>query len=120
MSRPRFCFDENFNGRILRGLTRRIPRDDRDWTTVAELGLLETPDPELLEMAAAEGYAIVTHDVNTMIGHALELVRAGRPMAGVILVPQSLEVGRALEDLAVVLQASSAEDLRDGILYLPL
>jgi hypothetical protein len=36
-----------------------------------------TPDPDVLEWAAREGRILLTHDVNTMLGHAWDRVRLG-------------------------------------------
>jgi hypothetical protein len=47
-------------------------------------------DDAVLERAASERRILLTHDVATLIGKAHERVREGRPMPGVIAVPQML------------------------------
>jgi hypothetical protein len=63
---------------------------------------------------------LLTHDVNTMLGFADDRLRRGLHHAGVIKVPQSLAIGRAVEDLEYIAQVATAEDLRDQVLHLPL
>ena len=41
-------------------------------------------------------------------------------MASLILVPQSLGIGRAIDDLELIVEANSESDMRDRIEYLPL
>jgi len=84
----RFVSDEDFDAIIVRGLLRRLP--DLDLVSVREIGLSATADATILEWAAREGRVLLTHDVNTMVGHADERVRRGDHHAGVIKVPQSL------------------------------
>jgi hypothetical protein len=40
----------------------------------------------------------VTHDVNTMPGHAYQRIRQGEPVAGVFVVPQGFPIGQAIAD----------------------
>ena len=72
--------DENVNGAIIRGLRRRQPGIDLIF--VQEVGLDHTPDPDILEWAAAEGRIVITEDVNTMVGFAWDRVRAALADAG--------------------------------------
>lgn len=60
----RLISDHNFNGRILRGLRRRIP--NLDVVCALDVGLASVGDPDLLEWAAAEDRLLLTHDVNTV------------------------------------------------------
>jgi hypothetical protein len=55
-----------------------------------------------------------------MLGFADARIRSGRHHAGVIKVPQSLGVGRAIEELEYVAQVATPDDLRDQVLHLPL
>jgi hypothetical protein len=56
--------DQNFNGRILRGVKRRVTK--LDLVRALDVGLAEVDDPVLLEWAAVEGRILLTHDVNTI------------------------------------------------------
>jgi hypothetical protein len=114
----RFVADEDFDATIVRGLKRRLP--DLDIVDVRRVGLRSAVDPEVLEWAAREERVIVTHDVNTLIGFADARVRSGGHHAGVIKVPQTLPIGRAIEELEYIAQVGTAADLRDRVLHVPL
>jgi predicted nuclease of predicted toxin-antitoxin system len=61
----------------------RLPQ--LDFALVTQAGLSGSQDPTLLDWAPQEDRTILTHDNNTMIYHATQLLRLGEPMAGVIL-----------------------------------
>lgn len=88
--------DENFNGNVTRGLIRRRP--NIDLIDAREVGLGGEEDPVVLGWAARDGRVLVTHDVNTMPGFAYERIAAGLPMPGVIIVPDQMPIGPAIED----------------------
>lgn len=113
----RLLIDENVNRYILRGLKLRLP--DLDFVFVREIGLAGKADVELLHWAALTNRVIVTHDVSTMTSDAIHLVESGRPMAGVILVPEQLSIGIAVKNLEVLLQMMSEANVRDQVTYLP-
>ena len=114
----RLLTDENFNHDILRGLIRRVSH--LDFVLVHDVGLTSQPDPVLLKWAASKQRSIITQDEETMIAYAKQLVRQGEPMAGLIVVPQSLGIGRAIDDLELVVQCYSESEMRDRIEHLPL
>jgi hypothetical protein len=92
--------DENLNHRILRGLLRTIP--NLDYTLAAAVGLKGTDDTVVLDFAAKENRALVTHDLRTIPKHAYERVKAALPMSGVIAIRDDLPIGRMIEDLAII------------------
>jgi predicted nuclease of predicted toxin-antitoxin system len=114
----RLLTDENFNHDILRGLIRRVPH--LDFVLVRDVGLAGQPDPVLLRWAASKNRSIMTQDKKTMIPYAEQLVKQGEPMAGLIVVPQSLGIGRAIDELELVVQCYSESDMRDTVRRLPL
>lgn len=122
MTAPRLLFDENFRAQITRGLARRIASDGRTptWTDVRSAGLSGASDLQVLDWAAANGFAVVTHDIRTMPAVAGGRLSAGLPMAGLVVVPQRLAISHAIDDLLLVYEACDPEDLASAILYLPL
>jgi hypothetical protein len=63
----RFAADENFDGRILTGLHRRLPT----------LDIIRVQDPaiyQLPDQLAHEGCILLTHDVRTMPGFVYKRV----------------------------------------------
>jgi hypothetical protein len=110
--------DEDFNGRIIRGLLRRV--SDLDLLTNSAAGLAAQPDAVVIAWAAANQRVLITHDINTMTEAALERVRLGQPMPGVVAVPQQLGIGAAISDLALIVTCADPNELAGRIWYLPL
>jgi len=114
----RLLTDENFNQNIVRGLNRRCPY--LDLLSVRDVGLSGLPDPLLLNWAAQENRIMLTHDFGTMINYAKQLLIQGEPMAGALFVPERLPIGRAIEDLQLVVECRSQSEMYNCIEYLPL
>jgi hypothetical protein len=110
--------DEHFPHAIV--AETRAFHDEVDFLSVQDLQPEQTPDLELLEWAAAHGRAIVSYDVRTMIRFASERIRAGQPMAGLIIAFGYLPVGRLVEDLATISVCGIPPDLENRIMVLPL
>ena len=110
--------DENFNGNIVRGLFRRQPT--LDLVRLQDVGLSGVEDPEVLAWAAREGRVLLTHDVSTMTRYAYERVQAGQPMPGIFEISRALPIGRAIEDILLLVQCSLAGEWEGQIQYLPL
>jgi hypothetical protein len=115
----RFLADENFNGRIVRGLLRRIPQLDLVRAQDLEI-LYQATDPVLLQWAADEQRVVVSHDISTMAYHAYERVRGWQPMPGLFEVHPDLPVGQAIEDLFLIATASLPGEWEGQVRFLPL
>ena len=76
----KFLADENFDNRIVRGLSRRFP--EVDVTRVQDVGLMNTDAREILAWAAYEKRVLLTHDVATMTAFAYERITKNLPMRG--------------------------------------
>ena len=114
----RLLIDENLDQRILRGLRLEVPAID--YIVVQETKLKGLRDPLLLAWAAENQPIIVTHDVNTMPRHAYDRVRAGQPMPGVIVIPEDFAVGKAIEELATMVECCEPEEMINQVKYLPI
>jgi hypothetical protein len=115
--RIRFQADADLNQIIVAAVLRRLPEADFRSATDARLAGLH--DLEVLALAARDGRLLVTHDKNTMPAHLGEFIsKSASPR--LVVVPQSLPVGRVLEDLALIWTASEAEEWTNRIVYLPL
>ena len=114
----RLLTDENVDNNIMRGLARRLPQ--LDFVSVRDIGLAGSPDLVLLKWAANEHRIILTHDFKTLVRDANQLVAEGEPMAGVIFVPDQLEIGRAINELELVLEGYTESEMCDSVKYLPL
>lgn len=114
----RFLLDENFNGKIVRGLRARRP--DVDMIRVQDTDLLGADDAAVLEWAAREGRILLTHDLDTMTRYADERIAQGLPLAGVIFVRDTLAIAKVIEDLLAILGASEGSEWENRIDFLPL
>ncbi len=114
----RLAADENFNNNIVRGLIRRKP--DVDIVRLQDVGLFGADDPAVLEWAAQQGRLLVSHDVTTLTKHAYERLAAGLRMPGVFEVPNTLGIGRAIDDLLLIIDCSLESDWEGQVRYLPL
>ncbi len=113
----RLLIDQDLDHDILRGLIRRIPQLDA--VTAFEIGMSEATDPELLIRAAQERRIIVTHDRKTMPKHATDLMRVGKDIGGLFVVPHSLSLRQAIEDLELMITCSANEEWVNVVRYLP-
>ena len=114
----RLLIDQDFNQRILRGLRRRVLQ--LDVVTAHEVGLREARDPELLAWAAFGGRVTVTHDRQTMPGHAADRLAAGEKMPGLFVVPRRLSISQVIDDLEVMVTCSFEGEWDGTIRFLPL
>jgi hypothetical protein len=114
----RFLTDEDFDGRVTSALFTRVP--GLDLLRVQDVGLMHTPDPDILAWAAAQSRIVLTRDRNTMTGFALARVRGGDPMPGLFVVDQQAPLGRVLNDLETLAAASAMHEWRDQTVFVPL
>ena len=114
----KYAIDEDFNHDIVRGLERKDP--SLDMLTIQDVGILEAHDRDVLAWAAQEGRILLTHDVRTMPIYAAERLREGQTMPGLILVPQLLPIGQAIDDLLLIAQCGEVGEYEGFILRLPL
>lgn len=113
----RLAADENFNGNVVRGLTRRCP--GIDLIRIQDVGLSGAEDPAVLEWEAREGRVLLTHDVTTMTRYALERIASGLPMPGLVEVAPDVPVGQVIDDLQLMLECSLEGEWESQIRYLP-
>lgn len=113
----RFLADANLDQDIVAALLRREPQIDFELPQgVIPQGM---PDPEVLELAASLARTLVTHDVRTMPRHFQHFIEL-QESPGLILVPEKLGIGQAIEDLLLIWQLSEAEEWVNWIQRLPL
>ena len=114
----RLASDEDVHEAIVRGLIRRVA--GLDLVRVVDEGLGSTPDPQILEWAAREGRVLITADVNTMVGAAYERIEQGRPVPGVLALTPRVGIGLAIEDITLVVECGTDEDVRNQVKFIPL
>jgi Domain of unknown function (DUF5615) len=117
MSRPRFLADHDLNEHIIDGVLRREPAVE--FLRARDVGLDGRPDPEVLAYVAAHDPIVVSHDVNTMPGHAQDRLAAGQPLAGLLMVQQTQPIGPAIDSLVLIWSASESAEWHGQIWFLP-
>lgn len=115
----RLAADENFDARIVGALVARLPA--LSIVTVAQAGLRGANDPAVLDWAAREERVLLSHDERTMPYFVFSRMDQGLPTPGVILVPDRLPIGTAVEELLLVVQALRRDEVAArGVVRLPL
>ncbi len=114
----RLLADENFNGDIVRGLLLREP--DLDIVRVQDVGLAGVDDPDVLAWAAGNNRIVLTHDRATMSDYAYDRVAAGEGMAGVFILNDRLPVGRAIEEILLLVACTEQAEWNGRAVHVPL
>ena len=112
----RFLADADLNGAILSGVVRRST--NVDFKRAEDVPLEGLPDEVVLDLAAEQRRVLVSHDVSTMPDHFREYVRH-HESPGVILVPQELGIGSAIEDILLISEACDERDLANRLCLVP-
>ena len=114
----RFVADADLKRAIVRGCRRREPT--MDFLSANDAKLAGLPDPEVLALAAEQERILVSHDFKTMPRHVGELLDVRGSSPGLILVPQYLPIGEAIDELVLIWGGSDANEYANRILTLPL
>jgi Domain of unknown function (DUF5615) len=115
----RLATDADFNGKALSGIRAREP--SLDIVSVHEVGLSDTPDPEILEWSAAEGRILISHDRNTMRRFANERVAANLRMPGVFIIRNTWNrISLMIDEILIVALCSDQYEWADQVIFLPL
>lgn len=117
MNQIRVFADANFRRAILSGIIQLV--ENVDIETAQDAGLETASDAEI-EYAATHGRILLTHDLASLADTAYERLEQGKSFPGVIVIPQSLGVGRAIDEIATVLVASLPGELENRVIWLPL
>ena len=115
--RVRFQADADLDGRVLRGLRRAAP--EIDIRTANDAGLAGLADLEVLQIAADSGRILVSQDRRTMPLHFHRYV-AGAQSSGVILLREAIPISTAIEELALIWNASEAAEWINRLAWIPL
>lgn len=114
---PKFLADADLNHKIVVSLRRREPAVDiLDAHRGEVIGLA---DPDVLAVAAATGRILVSHDHKTMPGHFNAFIQQ-QSSPGVFLVAQSVDIGKAVDELLLVWATSDSAEWVNQLNYLPL
>jgi hypothetical protein len=114
----RLLADENFNGDIVRGLLLRQP--GLDLVRVQDVGLAGAEDPDVLAWASENNRILLTHDRATMREYAYERVAAGEGLAGVFILNDRFPVGRAIEEILLMVACTEQAEWSGRAVHVPL
>ena len=108
--------DNDLRKAILRGAVRREPR--LSFRSAQSAHLDGIPDLEVLARAARENRILVSHDFQTMPRHFRSFTER-RSSPGVLLISQDLPVGKAVESLLLIWEASEQNDWINRLCLVP-
>lgn len=92
----RFLADEDFNGRIVRGLLLRKP--GLDLVRVQNVGLHGASDDVVLQFTEDFDRIVISHDNCTMPRHFRERLATGLHVPGLFIVDDLAPIGACIED----------------------
>lgn len=120
MSVTGFLLDEHVSLRLVTQLRQLAPE-----VRVYAIGIDDAPpkgtaDPDLLRWIEVHDCILITNNRASMPVHLANHFLEGRHVPGVLQLPERLNFGRMLEDILLIWSASTPEDYRDRIAYLPL
>ena len=72
-----------------------------DFLSANDAKLEGVPDPDVLVLAATQDRILVSHDFQTMPEHFANFLQARGSSPGVILIPQYLPIGEAIDELGL-------------------
>jgi predicted nuclease of predicted toxin-antitoxin system len=113
MSRIKILIDED----VWTGLATALRQAGYDVVSVSELGRKGLSDEEQLAFAAAEGRAIITHNIQDFAPLAEIYFQHNRPHAG-ILVARQFEKGELLRRTFALLQSLTPETLANMLRFI--
>jgi hypothetical protein len=116
----RYQADADLDRRIIRATCRREPSIDFQLASETQSGkdLRGLSDDQVLAIAAQEGRILVIHDRRTMPRHFAQFI-ATVISPGVIVIPQRMPLGVAVDWLVAIWAASEAEEWINLIVPLP-
>ncbi len=112
MTRLKFLTDEDVRRPIVLGIRQREPAVDI--LTAREGRILGISDPKVLGRGSLMGRVVVSSDQSTMPGHFWRFIEAN-DSPGMIILPQSVDVSRAVEELLHIWTESRVESLHNQI-----
>ena len=110
--------DHDVNESILTGGVRRLPQ--LDLLRARDLGLDRAADAEILARAAELERVVITSDARTIPEVATARLEASQPFFGLIVIPQSLPIGAAIQSLVTLLRMDDFDHWEGLVVRLPM
>ena len=112
----RLLADADLNSAIMLGVVRHSP--EIDFRRAEDVPLEGLADEQVLAAASGDERVLVSHDVRTMPTHLRRFLVANRS-PGVIIVPQTVSIGSAIEHLLLICHAFEPQELENRICLVP-
>lgn len=91
-----------------------------DFLPASDADLAGVSDPDVLALAAEQDRILVSHDFQTMPRHFADFLHTRGASPGLILIPQYLPIGEAIDELVLIWGASDADEWQNRIQTIPL
>jgi hypothetical protein len=112
-----FLADAGLNKAIVNGVF--APRAVHRFFATYAARLRHVIDPEVLALAAEQQRALVSHDVGRMPAHFPGIQKHWKTERRRVPYPQILDVGTAIDDLALIVDRFRSERVGEPIEWLP-
>jgi hypothetical protein len=120
MSAVRYLLDEHIDPALRVQLVRHEP-EMIVWI-IGDPGapVRGTPDPDILLWCEANGFLLVTENRASMPVHLKAHLEAGGHVPGILTLKPGTAMGDIIEELRLIWAASTSQEFRDLIVYLPI
>lgn len=120
--RPKFLLDEHVPPRLIDAVLATEPRVEFRSIGSGHTPPCGTPDREVLLWAIREEFVTISFDMKTMINDFYTLMGQGRRPAGLVIIPDpdELAVSELVDDLLLIWEGHTADEMIERIEYLPL
>lgn len=105
---------------VPRAITSGLRLRGVDVLTAFEDHSAELEDPDLLDRATALGRVLFSQD-DDLLSEATTRQQEGMPFGGVIYAHQlRVSIGRCVDDLALLVELGTDDDVKNRVIFLPL
>ena len=116
----RFLIDEDTSHIIRDGLQQRQPEIEIRVIGGEGAPPIGTKDEEILDFLEREAYVLVSSNRSTIPVHLQAYLQKGGHIPGILLLRPGFSYQQIIDTLELIWFASTPEDLRDQLLYIPL
>ncbi|MBC6475981.1 MAG: DUF5615 family PIN-like protein [Hormoscilla sp. GM102CHS1] len=79
-----------------------------------------TLDPEILCWCEEKNFILLTNNRKSMPVHLADRLASGRHVPGIFILNDNLSIGDTIEELIIIALASTVDEYRDRISYIPI
>ncbi len=120
MTTRAYLLAENVDPRLRRPITSHAPELEVWCLGDAGAPPLHTDDPTIVAWCEANGFILVTNNRASMPAYLRNHLNGSRHVPGIFVLRKRASLGELADDLALICEASQAEEYEDRMVYLPL